>query len=113
MNQLKEYVKAGKQFTEEELCKIAYKIGLNQLEQRFAPENESEREINQEVEQSVHRKAIREEIVPDWLYKEEVPAKSKEQVNDPILSEERKKAIWEQVKKLNKSNNEDVTAVIE
>ena len=113
MNQLKEYVKAGKQFTEEELCKIAYKIGLNQLEQRFAPENKSECESNREVKPSIHRKVIRTEMVPDWLHKEEVPAKPKEEINVPTISEERKKAIWEQVEKLSESNNGAVTAIIE
>lgn len=33
MEQLKRYVKEGKQFTKEQLCKLAYKIGYNQLQQ--------------------------------------------------------------------------------
>ena len=92
MNQLKEYVKAGKQFAEEELCKIAYKIGLNQLEQRFVPENKFECESNQKVKPSIHSKVIRTEMIPDWLHKEEIPAKPKEEINVPTISEERKKA---------------------
>lgn len=46
-------------------------------------------------------KPRRTEIVPDWLHKEDMPAKPKEKNNTPIISEERKKAIWEQVEKLN------------
>ena len=52
-------------------------------------------------------------MVPDWLHKEEVPAKPKEEINVPTISEERKKAIWEQVEKLNEPNNRTVTAIIE
>lgn len=46
------------------------------------------------------KKAIREEMVPAWLHKEEVPAKLQEEITAPTISEERKKAIWAQVEKL-------------
>ena len=50
------------------------------------------------------KKAIRTEMVPDWLHKEDVPSKPKEEVHAQIISDERKKAIWEQVDKLSAGN---------
>jgi len=35
LEQVKGYLKGGKQLSEEQLCKLAYKISYNQLEQRF------------------------------------------------------------------------------
>jgi hypothetical protein len=49
-------------------------------------------------------KPKRTEMVPDWLHKKEVPAKPKQKVTTPTISEERKAAIWEQLNKLNTGN---------
>ncbi len=46
-----------------------------------------------------HKKAIRTEMVPDWLNKGE--AKPEQEKKISAISEERKRAIWEQVNKLN------------
>jgi len=116
MNQLKQYVNEGKQLTDEERCKIAYKIGLNQLEQRFAVKNESANKDVQAIQDTktmfdsnpyAHKKPVRTEMVPDWLNKETVTTAQTEQQEKTAISEERKKAIWEQVKKLNAGGDYD------
>ena len=116
MNQLKQYVKEGKQLTDEERCKVAYKIGLNQLEQRFAVKNESTNKDVQAIQDAktmfnsnpyAHKKPVRMEMIPDWLNKETVTTVQTEQQEKTAISEERKKAIWEQVKKLNAGGDYD------
>lgn len=64
-----------------------------------------ENELNpkQPVAKGEDTKAIRTEMTPDWLHKE--TAATKEEPKTPAISEERKKAIWEQVKKMNGSKN--------
>ncbi len=40
MEQLKQYIKAGKQPSDEQLCKLAYAISYNQLEQKYGKKGE-------------------------------------------------------------------------
>lgn len=103
MNQLKQYIKVGKQFTDEELYKIAYTIGLNQLQQHFERQDDSkvnEVENNQTVKTSIHKRYIRTEMVPEWLNKEKESVQTKKTI--PV-SEERKKEIWERVRALSQT----------
>jgi DNA-binding Lrp family transcriptional regulator len=103
MNQLKQYIKAGKQFTDEELYKTAYTIGLNQLQQHFERQDDSkvnEVENNQTVKTSIHKRYIRTEMVPEWLTQEKESVQTKKTI--PV-SEERKKEIWERVRALSQT----------
>ena len=48
------------------------------------------------------RKAIRTEMVPEWMNKKEITTTQQEKTEETLaISEERKRAIWEQVNKLN------------
>jgi DNA-binding Lrp family transcriptional regulator len=62
-NKLVEYIKAGRQLTPEQQCKIVYTIAYRQLEQRQQPKQA--------------KKTVRKEMVPDWLtgkpYEETAP----------------------------------------
>ena len=51
------------------------------------------------------KKAIREEIVPEWLHTNDADPQKKQPTKEgAAISEERKKAIWEQVEKMNAEN---------
>ncbi len=97
MEQLKQYKKANNEITNDDLFKIAYAIGLKQLQQHF--ESQTDSKVNQSDTSSIHKKAIRTEIVPEWLNKS--TDHIEEQSKKTTVSEEQKKAIWEQVQALN------------
>jgi predicted transcriptional regulator len=62
-------------------------------------------EIKPKSKTAVTKKIIRNEPTPDWLVKNTAQGKESVQTKKPIhISEERKKAIWAQVEKLNKGN---------
>lgn len=59
-------------------------------------------ESNKKNPKDGRKKAIRTELVPEWLNKEEADSsQEKKREQTATITEERKRAIWEQVKKLN------------
>lgn len=112
VNVLIEYVmmKAEKKFTKNYVEKIAghwsrMKV-MTVKEAMELARNEHRKyqgwvESNKKSTQGGRKKAIRTEMVPEWLNKEEGKSSQKSQdEKSPVISEERKRAIWEQVKKL-------------
>jgi hypothetical protein len=58
-------------------------------------------------------KAIRTEIVPDWMKEDEENGQAApEEAQKPVISEERKREIWEQVMKLTAGNNDTDNASV-
>lgn len=110
VNVLIEYVmmKAEKKFTRNYVEKIAghwsrMKV-MTVKEAMELARNEHRKyqswvESNQKSTKGGRKKAIRTEMVPEWLNKDE--EKTSQQEKTSTISDERKRAIWEQVKKLN------------
>lgn len=112
VNVLIEYVmmKAEKKFTKNYVEKIAghwsrMKV-MTVKEAMELARNEHRKyqswvESNKKSTQGGRKKAIRTEMVPEWLNKEEGKSSQKNQEEkSPVISDDRKRAIWEQVKKL-------------
>ncbi|MFJ8247313.1 hypothetical protein [Peribacillus asahii] len=108
MNQLKQYIKDGKEFTADELLKYSYKIGVRQLEQRLAVDKSpADNSVDNKDVQAIgsdtsNRKSTRTEMIPHWLHNQN-PVETKKK--ESSISDEQKKAIWEQVNKLRGVNN--------
>ena len=113
VNVLIEYVmmKAEKKFTKNYVEKIAghwSRMKVVTVKEAMELARSEHRKYQSWVESNKkntnggRKKVIRTEMVPEWLNKEGgVPSQQEKIEKAPVISEERKRAIWEQVKKLN------------
>jgi hypothetical protein len=70
---------------------------------RSNPKNEVAATSNEKKRTGSAKKAIRTEMVPDWLHTDKKEQETKDQKK--AITDEYKKKVWEQVKSLEKSNN--------
>lgn len=112
VNVLIEYVmiKAEKKFTKNYVEKIAghwsrMKVttvrDAMELTRNEHRQYQSWVENNKKSSKAGRKKTIRTEMIPEWLHKEDKPASQDKPTEKPAaISEERKRAIWEQVNQL-------------
>ena len=80
-----------------------YKNQVEDIESYLITCVENELNPKQPIVKKKNQKAIREEMIPNWLSKN-VDQESEPTKETPFISKERKQAIWEQVNKLSNGN---------
>ena len=81
-----------------------YKNQVEDIESYLITCVENELNPKQPIVKKKNQKAIREEMIPNWLSKN-VDQESEPKKETPFVSKERKKAIWEQVQKLSNGDS--------